>query len=132
MVPLIIPAVTSVANTILDNWNQVTQTPPAVQQQPRVEFDSLLKMRSLSGAPGVQPTQFSDVTGALMKQLLEAPEVASALGGQNLPPGSKLEFGADGGLSLRSADGFMQPLNLSPETRILAANVHASMTGGQS
>jgi hypothetical protein len=132
MVPLIIPAVTSVANTLLDNWNQVTQPPPAAQQQPRVEFDSLLKMRSLSGARGLQPAQFGDVTGALMNQLLEAPEVASALGGQNLPPGSKLEFGPDGGLRLRSPNGYAQPLNLSPETRALAANVHASMTGGQS
>ncbi len=129
MAPLIISAVTSMASNLLDKWNQANQT-PALPQQPGVEFDSLLKTRSLSGALGVQPTQFSPATGALMQQLLETPEVSAALAGQNLPPGSKLEFGADGGISLRSADGYTQALNLLPATRVLAANIRTSMAGG--
>jgi hypothetical protein len=131
MAPLIISAVTSMASTLLDKWNHVNQT-PAAQPQPGMEFDSLLKTRSLSGAVGVQPTQFNGVTGALMQQFMAAPEVSAALAGQNLPPGSKLEFGADGGVSLRTADGSMQPLQLLPATRVLAANIRASMTGGNS
>jgi hypothetical protein len=131
MAPLIISAVTSMASTLLDKWNQTNQA-PALAQQPGVEFDSLLKTRSLSGALGVQPTQFSEASGALVQQLLEAPEVSAALAGQNLPPGSKLEFGADGGISLRSPDGYAQAIDLRPGTRLLAANLSASLRGGQS
>ncbi|HEX4666337.1 MAG TPA: hypothetical protein VH207_07040 [Chthoniobacterales bacterium] len=131
MAPLIISAVTSMASTLLDKLDQANQAPP-LAQQPRVEFDSLLKTRSLSGALGVQPAQLSEASGALMQQLLEAPEVSAALVGQNLPPGSKLEVGADGGILLRSPGGYAQPIDLHPGTRVLAANLSASLRGGQS
>ena len=119
------------AGTLLDKWNQTNQS-AALAQQPGIEFDSLLKTRSLSGALGVQPTQLSEASGALMQQLLRTSEVSAALGGQNLPPGSKLEFGADGGIFVRSADGYARAIDLRPGTRLLAANLSASLRGGQS
>lgn len=131
MVPLLISGITSLASTILDKWTHPNEIVPAAQQKPQVPFDSLMKTRSLSGAVMVQPSQLSDVSSTLMQQLISTPEIASALNGQNLPPGSQLEFGTDGGVALRRADGFAQSLNLSPSTRILAADLRATMSGAQ-
>ncbi|MGH7938414.1 MAG: hypothetical protein ACREFG_07900 [Chthoniobacterales bacterium] len=131
MVPLIISGITSLASTILDKCAQPNEIAPAAQQQPQVPFDSLMKTRSLSGAVMVQPSQLGDVSSTLLQQLMSTPEIASALNGQNLPPGSQLELSADGGVALRRTDGFVQPLNLSPAARILAADVRATMAGGQ-
>ena len=130
MAPIIISGITSLASNILENWNKASQAQRAAQQAPRVEFDSLMKTRSLSGAFVVQPSQLDNTTGALMQQLLSAPEVTSMLAGQNLPPGTNLEIGADGSLALHSANGFTQSLQLRPETQMLAANVRASMAIG--
>jgi hypothetical protein len=66
-----------------------------------------------------------------MQQIMSAPEVAVALNGQNLPSGSNLEFGADGGLSVRLPSGYTQALALRPETRMLVAQLHSSMAVGQ-
>ncbi|HEY2801373.1 MAG TPA: hypothetical protein VGI85_12315 [Chthoniobacterales bacterium] len=131
MAPLIISGITSLASSILDKWTYPSEVAAAAQQQPRVPFDSLMKTRSLSGAVTVQPSQLSDVSSTLMQQLMRTPEIASALNGQNLPPGSQLEFSADGGVALRRADGFVQSLHLSPAARILAADVRATMAGAQ-
>lgn len=130
MAPLLISAVTSMASSIIDKWNQTNEA-PALQEMPRVAFDSILKTRSLAGASLVQAPQPTAVTDALMQQLVSSPEVASALNGQNLPPGSQLEFATDGGLSLRLPNGYTQALNLRPETQMLAAQVRASMAGAQ-
>ena len=131
MVPLIISGISSLASTILDKCIQPNEIAPAAQQQPQIPFDSLMKTRSLSGAVVVQPSQLGDVSSTLMQQLMSTPEIASALNGQNLPPGSQLELSADGGVALRRNDGFVQPLNLSPAARILAADVRATVAGGQ-
>ena len=66
-----------------------------------------------------------------MQQVMSAPEVALVLNGQNLPSGSALEFGADGGLSVHLPSGYTQALALRPETRMLVSQLHASMTGAQ-
>ena len=132
MAPFLISGITSLASTVLDNLTQAREArPPAPSQAPQVDFDSLMKTRTLSGALAVQPSQMGPVSGALMQQLMNSPEVSSAVAGQNLPPGSQLQIGADGSVSLRSAAGYAQEIDLRPETRVLAANVRAAMNCDQ-
>jgi hypothetical protein len=120
MAPLIISGIGSLAGTLLDNLNQANAAQPFEQAQPGVQFDSLLK-NCIAGALGVQPLQAGDASAPLMQQILQAPEVTGALNGQNLPPGSQLEFGADGNLALKFPGGYTEPLALSPQTRMLVA-----------
>jgi hypothetical protein len=131
MAPFIISGITSLAGTLLDNLNQTSATPPFQTAQPRVDFDSLLQACNIPGILGVQPLQSSDATAPLMQQILQAPELAGAINGQNLPPGSQLEFGADGNVALKLPGGSVQPLALSPETRMLVAEMRGSMACNQ-
>jgi hypothetical protein len=131
MAPLFISGITSVANTILDRRNQTGEIPGATQSQSKTEFDPLLKASNVAGALLGLVSPVSDTTGPLMQQIMSAPEVAVALNGQNLPPGSNLQFGADGGLAIRLPSGYTEPLALQPETRMLVADLHASMAGAQ-
>jgi hypothetical protein len=132
MAPFLIPAISSLASTVLDNLTQAKEARPAASQQaPQIEFDSLMKTRTLSGALAVQPSDLGSVSAPLMQQLVNSPEVSSALAGQNLPPGSQLEISAEGNVSLRSASGYTQQINLRPETQVLAANVRAAMNSDQ-
>lgn len=129
MAPFFIPGITSVANNILDRWNQTNEIPSATHSQPKVEFDPLLKASNVAGALLGLVAPVNDTTGPLMEQVMSAPEVAGVLNGQNLPPGSNLQFGADGGLAVRLPSGYTQPLALRPETRMLVAGLQASMAG---
>jgi hypothetical protein len=131
MAPFIISGISSVANTLLDRLNQSGEVSATTQTQSQTEFDPLLKASRLAGAviSAVAPT--NNPTEPLMQQIISAPEVAVALNGQNLPSGSNLEFGADGGLSVRLPSGYTQALALRPETRMLVAQLHSSMAVGQ-
>ena len=131
MAPFLIPGITSVANNILDRWNQTNEIPGTTQSQSKVEFDPLLKASNVAGALLGLVSPVNDTAGPLMQQVMSAPEVAVVLNGQNLPPGSNLQFGADGGLAVRLPSGYTQPLALRPETRMLVADLHASMAGAQ-
>lgn len=131
MAPFIISGITSLANSVLDHWNQTNESPAAAQSQSPVKFDSLLKVSDLAGALLAPVAPVSDTTGPLMQQVMSSPEVAVALNRQNLPSGSALEFGADGGLAVRLPSGYTQPLALRPETRMLVAELRASMAGAQ-
>jgi hypothetical protein len=128
MAPFIISGISSLASTLLDTSNQANTAQPLAPSQPGLDFDSLLKS-CVAGALGLQPLQAGNATGPLMQQILQAPEVAGALNGQNLPPGSQLDFGADGNLALKLPGGYTQPLALSAQTRMLVAGLRNSMTG---
>src|SRR5262249_2889639 len=129
MAPLIISGITSAANNILDRWNRIDETPALAQSH--AEFDPLLKASNLAGALIGLVAPVNDTTGPLMQQIMSAPEVAVVLNGQNLPPGSNLQFGADGGFAVRLPSGYPQPLAIRPETRMLVADLSATMTGSQ-
>ena len=130
MAPFIISGITSLANSVLDHLNQTNEIPAAQSQSP-VKFDSLLNVSSLAGALLAPVSPANDTTAPLMQQVMSSPEVAVALNRQNLPSGSALEFGADGGLAVRLPSGYTQPLALRPETRMLVAELRASMAGAQ-
>jgi len=127
MAPIIFSGVTSLANTLLHDLTNTTEAVSPAQSLPQIAFDSILKARSLTGTAGVTPVTSNEATEAIMSQLLQQPEVAASLGGQNLPPGSKLAVTADGSLVLTRPDGYSQALPISPETRILASSMLASI-----
>ena len=126
-----ISGISSVASTLLDRCTQTSEISPANQTQPQTEFDPLLKVSRLAGSLISAVTPPVDTTGPLVQQIMSAPEVSVVLNGQNLPPGSNLEFGADGGLAVRLGSGYTQPLALRPETRMLVAQLHSSMAAAQ-
>ena len=115
----------------MDNWNRANESRAAARVQSRVDFDSLLKNKTLSGAVVVMPSQFTGTAGVLTRQLLQTPEIQAALNGQNLPDGAGLQIAADGTVSLSLADGRTQTLSVNPETRVLAVQVRAALTGAQ-
>jgi hypothetical protein len=131
MAPLIISGISSVANTLLDRCNQTNEINATTPAQSQTEFDPLLKASRLAGALISAVAPAADPTAPLMQQIMSAPEVAVVLNGQNLPSGSNLEFGADGGLAVRLPSGYTQPLALRPETRMLVAQLQSSMATQQ-
>jgi hypothetical protein len=130
MIPLIISGVASVANTVLENWNRASEARAAAQVQPRVDFDSLMKSKSVAGAAGVTQAQTAAPAGALMRQLLQTPEVSSALNGRNLP-GTSIQIGAGGEVSLHFADGHTQAVKVSPQTQALALQARTAISNAQ-
>ena len=131
MAPLIISGVASLANTVLDKVHRAKEPHAAAPATGKVEFDSLLKNApSLSGAPTIVPSQMSTASAALMRNLLQTSEVTAALNGQQLPVGSELQFANDGGLAIRHANGWTQPICLAPETQALARQVRESLASG--
>jgi hypothetical protein len=121
MLPLAIPAIASVAGSVIQAYHKAgdAKAQAQAQQASKVDFN---KMLTNAGSAGVQNPQ------GIQGQLAALPEVKAALASN--APGTQVKFSMSGqGLSLISANGTQQPIALSPASQSAIRNMSAMNSG---
>ena len=130
MAPLLIPAVASLADTVLQTFNRTPNAQAATQSQ-QVDFQALLEKTAstLASRLAAQPAQ--PLTADAVKQRIgNLQEVQSALAGSL--PGQQTTFAisADGQLSRVLPNGAKETLVLSSQSQALVQQLAASINPG--
>ena len=113
MLPLLIPAVTSIASTLIDKWADAREAKAATQvAAPKENFATVLNKSAASATD----TQIA----ALRQRLLDSPEIHTLLASADPAKQPALSIGADGTVSARTADGRTTAITLSAESSATA------------
>lgn len=123
MLPLLIPAVTSIASTLIDKWSAAHEAKAAAQVAAPTENFATVLNKSAASATDTQ-------IATLRQRLLDSPEVHTLLASADPAKQPTLSIGADGTVSARTADGRTTAITLSPESTA-AAREFAKLTAAK-
>ncbi len=110
MLPLLIPAATTLASTLIEKWADVREAKIAAQAQaaaPKQDFATVFNKSTTS----VTDTQIA----ALRQRVLDSPEVHTLLASADPAKQPALSLSADGTITARTPDGRTSTITLSPE-----------------
>ena len=128
MVPLLIPAVASLADTVLQNFHRTPNVQAVAQTQ--VDFQALLE-KTASDLATRLASQTQPLTAEAVKQRLgNLPEVQAAFAG--VLPGQQVTFAisAEGQLSRIMPNGAKEMIVLSSQSETLVRQFAASVNPG--
>ena len=130
MYPLLLSGVTSVATNLIDSYNRAADRKMISE---KVKFDEIMNRASgiaQNAAAASVPTAIADPTAGVRGQVLNSPEVKSAIDAADPSKPLQINVSADGRVTLQSGDGAPRTIALSPATSQAARELGAMMTQG--